>query len=106
MVLKNEAILANRYHICVVKLGSLDRFAVQRCGVRAFKVFHKIDLLYPSDPGMMTRDGMIVNDEIVVDLSPDSEIVSTEIDRARALAMELDEECCWFDERVGHDAHF
>src|SRR5262245_38729296 len=95
--------LTNRYHVGIVELGSLDRFAVQRRAVRAFEIFNKIDRLYPNDFGMMARDGMIVDDHIVVDLSPDGEAVSSEFERARALAMEFDEELRGFDECVGHD---
>ena len=82
MVLKNDPMLANGNHICVVELGSLDRFSIQRCAVRALEVFHKINRLHPYNLGMMARDGMIVDRQIVVDLSSDREAVTCKIDRA------------------------
>ena len=74
--------VANSYHIGIVELGSLDRFSVKRCAVRALEIFQEKDRLHPNNPGVMARDGMVVENQIVVDLSPDGETVSSEIHRA------------------------
>ena len=85
----------------VMQLSALNCLTVDRRAVRALEILQKVYGLHSSNPRVVARHGVILNQQIVIRLSADRKAIPLKLDRARALALEFDEKF----RRVGDDAH-
>jgi hypothetical protein len=69
--LKHKSVLTDGDYVCVMKLMTRNRPAIDGGAVRAHQIFEKEDGLNLHDPGMMRRDGGILDHECIVGFPTD-----------------------------------